>query len=567
MARGTGDKVVVPAGHAPTGQPVFVITDKEKTSGRDARHMNILAARAVVDSVKSTLGPLGMDKMLIDPLGNITVTNDGAVILREMSIEHPSAKMVIDGAKTQEDVAGDGTTSVVVLVGALLDAAEKLMDAGVHPTVLVSGYKMAAERAQQVLDSLARRVERTNDATLREIAKTAMMGKGPEVYADTLAEMCVRAVKGVEDNGAVDVKENIKLIKRVGLRSENTELINGIVIDKERSHPSMPRRVKNAKIALLNKGIEAKKPQTKAKMKIESAEQLAEFMQEDVRVVEEQVKRFAELGVNVVMTEMGIDDIGNSLLSKYGIFAVERLLSDDLKRISRAVGARIVSTASDLKPEDLGEAGLVEEVGKAGFLADKYIYIHDAKNTKAVTIVIHAGSENVADEVERALEDALKVVACAVEDQTVVAGGAAPEMEMALRLRQYANTLKGREQLAVQAYAEALEAIPKALAENSGLDVIDTLVALRSAHEGGRTTAGIDVFSGDIIDMWEANVIEPLRVKRQMISTATEIVCMILRLDEILASERREPSIAEKHWPKSYEMAKRRGMKGNIPGT
>jgi len=552
-----------------TGQPIFVITDKERRSGKDARHTNIMAIKAVADAVRTTLGPLGMDKMLIDPAENITVTNDGAVILKEMSIENPSAKIVVEGAKTQESMAGDGTTSVVVLVGALLDAAERLMDKGVHPTVIVSGYELATRKAHEVLDTLARNIKADGDCVLRELAKTAMMGKGPDIGAEALADMCVKAVKAVETNGSVDV-EAIKLIKGVsGKRFENTEFVRGIVVEKERSHPSMPKRVKNAKIALLNRPLQAKKPQTKAKMKIDDARQLSEFMHEDEAFVKAQVERLVELGVNVVMSEMGIEGIGNSLLSKHGIMGIERLLSDDLKLISKATGARIVATTTDLKPEDIGEAGLVEEVGKAGFLADKHIYIHDAKESKSVTIVIHAATENVADEVERALDDALRVVACGVEDKTAVAGGGAPEMELSLRLRQYANTLKGREQLAVHAFADALEVLPKALAENSGLDVIDTITALRNAHEMGQATAGIDVFTGNITDMWDANIIEPLRVKRQMIATATEIASMVLRMDEVLASERREPSIAEKYWPQSYKMAQLRqaeaGRRGGTP--
>jgi len=555
----------IPTGQAAMGQPVFMITDREKTGEKDARHMNIQAAKAVAETVKTTLGPLGMDKMLVDLADNITVTNDGAVILREMSIENPSAKIVVEGAKTQEDMAGDGTTSVVVLVGALLDTAERLIDRGVHPTVLVSGYQLASQKAQEVLDSLSRSVEGDGDDILRGVAKTAMMGKGPEIYAEVLADMCVEAVKAVEDNGSVDVEGNIKLIKGMGGRSESTELIKGILVDKECAHPSMPRMMKDAKIALLNRPIQAKKPQIKAKMKIESAATMSDFLHVDMRVVEAQVERFVELGVNVVMNEMAIDDLASGLFSKHGILAVERLLSDDVKRISKATGARIVSTSSDLKLEDIGEAGLVEEVGKSGFLADKLIYIRDAKQSKSVTI-IHAGTETVADEVERALDDALRTVACCVEDRTVLAGGAAPEVELALRLRQYANTFKGREQLAVQAFADALEAIPKALAENSGLDMIGSLAALRNAHEMGQTTAGIDVFSGDIVDMWDANVIEPLRVKKQMVATATEVVCMILRLDGILASVGPGPSIEEKNWPQSYEMARQRQMAGGLPG-
>ncbi|MHC1592919.1 MAG: thermosome subunit alpha [Methermicoccaceae archaeon] len=556
----------IPAGQAGMGQPVFVITDKQKTGEKDARHANIEAAKAVAETVKTTLGPLGMDKMLIDPADNITVTNDGAVILREMSIENPSAKIVVEGAKTQEDMAGDGTTSVVVLVGALLGIAERLIDRGVHPSVLVSGYKLASQKSQEVLDSLSRSVEDAGDGILREVAKTAMMGKGPEIYADALANMCVEAVKAVEDDGSVDVEGDIKLIKGIGGRSESTELIKGIVVDKERVHPSMPSMMENAKIALLNRPIQAKKPQTKAKMKIEDAAKLSDFLQEDMRVVEAQVNCFVELGVNVVMNEMGIDELASGMFSKHGILAVERLLSDDIKLISKATGARIVSTPFDLKSEDIGEAGLVEEVGKSGFLADKLIYIRDAKQSKSVSLVIHAGTDAVADEVERALEDALKAVACGVEDRTVLAGGAAPEVEVALHLRQYANTFKGREQLAVQAFADALEAIPKALAENSGLDMIGSLASLRNAHEMGQTTAGIDVFSGDVVDMWDANVIEPLRVKKQMVATATEVVCMILRLDGVLASTRGEPSIEEKYWPQSYEMAKQRQLAGGLPG-
>jgi chaperonin GroEL (HSP60 family) len=362
-----------------------------------------------------------------------------------------------------------------------------------------------------------------------------MTGKAGESYSDLLADIAVDAVLAVEDNGSVNVDDNIKMMKKVGLRTEKTELIRGIVIDKKRAHPQMPKRVKNAKIAVLSKGIEAKKVDLpKAKMKIEDPNELESFLKEEEIVIEETVKELADAGVNVVFTEKGIDDTGKHFLIKYGIMGVERVSSGDIKKISRATGARVISNTKDISPDDLGEASIVEEVGEE---EKELIYIRDAKNTKAITIVIHAGTEQIAEEVERMLDDAVRVVACVVEDGYIVAGGGAPEVELALQLREYANTLKGREQLAVDAFANSLEVIPRTLAENAGLDPIDKLVELRSAHEKGMVTAGLDVYTGEVVDMWEMGVVEPLKVKTQAIASATEAAVMILRIDDVLASK------------------------------
>ncbi|MEO2241406.1 MAG: thermosome subunit beta [Euryarchaeota archaeon] len=524
MLAGDGRQVLI----LPEGYQRFV--------GRDAQRMNIMAARVVAETVRTTLGPMGMDKMLVDEMGDVVVTNDGVTILEEMDIEHPAAKMVVEVAKTQEDEVGDGTTTAVVLAGELLHKAEDLLQQDIHPTVIARGFRMAVEKAEEILDEIAEEIDPDDEEMLKKIAKTAMTGKGVEKAREHLAELVVKAVKQVaeeEDGKIVIDTDHIKLEKKEGGGLEDTELVHGMVIDKERVHPGMPRRVENAKIALLNCPIEVKETETDAEIRITDPEQLQAFVEEEERMLKEMVDKIAETGANVVFCQKGIDDLAQHYLAKKGILAVRRVKKSDMQKLARATGGRIVTNIDDLSEEDLGEAEIVEERKVAG---DKMIFVEGCKDPKAVTILIRGGTEHVVDEAERAIEDAIGVVAAALEDGKVVAGGGAPEIEVARQLRDYADKVEGREQLAVEAFADALEIIPRTLAENSGLDPIDVLVQLRAKHEEGEVTAGIDVYDGEIKDMMEEGVVEPLRVKTQALASATEAAEMILRIDDVIAA-------------------------------
>jgi thermosome len=524
MLAGDGRQVLI----LPEGYQRFV--------GRDAQRMNIMAARVVAETVRTTLGPMGMDKMLVDEMGDVVVTNDGVTILEEMDIEHPAAKMVVEVAKTQEDEVGDGTTTAVVLAGELLHKAEDLLQQDIHPTVIARGFRMAVEKAEEILDEIAEEIDPDDEEMLKKIAMTAMTGKGVEKARDHLAELVVKAVKQVaeeEDGKIVIDTDHIKLEKKEGGGLEDTELVHGMVIDKERVHPGMPRRVENAKIALLNCPIEVKETETDAEIRITDPEQLQAFVEEEERMLKEMVDKIAETGANVVFCQKGIDDLAQHYLAKKGILAVRRVKKSDMQKLARATGGRIVTNIDDLSEEDLGEAEVVEERKVAG---DKMIFVEGCKDPKAVTILIRGGTEHVVDEAERAIEDAIGVVAAALEDGKVVAGGGAPEIEVARQLRDYADKVEGREQLAVEAFADALEIIPRTLAENSGLDPIDVLVQLRAKHEEGEVTAGVDVYDGEIKDMMKEGVVEPLRVKTQALASATEAAEMILRIDDVIAA-------------------------------
>jgi len=515
-----------------SGQPIIILDkDKTRTQGKDALGFNITAAKAIADAVRTTLGPKGMDKMLVNPVGDMVITNDGATILKEMDIKHPAAKMMVEIARTQEDKAGDGTTSAVVLAGELLNKAKILVEQNVHPTTITRGYSLAQVKALEFMDELA--IDASDDV-LENIARTALTGKSADLALESLVQLCVKVAQSIKESGKVNVKENINIIHQRGGSIKDTKFVHGVVIDKARAHKNMPKKVENAKIAVLDTGIEVEKTNTTSKMQISSPEMLSEARLEESKLVEEKVEALAKTGVNVVFTEKGIDDIGMHYLNKKGILAIRRCNDGEIKKIVKATGARVVSKVDGVEEDDIGHAELVEERGLGNY---KMIYVEGCANPKAVSILIYSGAEHVADEVERALDDALRVVGVVIEDGKIVAGGGSPEMEMATRLRKYATTHGGREQLAIMAYADALEEIPKGIAENAGLDAINILVELRNKHNKGIKTAGLNVFTGKAEDMLELGIIEPLRVKTQEIKSATDAAVMILRINDILMAK------------------------------
>ncbi len=518
------------------GQPIIILREgTERTRGQEARNSNIMAAKAVANAVRTTLGPKGMDKMLVSG-GDITITNDGVTILKEMDIEHPAAKMLVEVAKTQYDEVGDGTTTAVVLTGELLERAGELLEQSVHPTIIATGYRMAAEKAFEILKDVTHTISENDDKALLNIAGTAMTGKGAEGSKEKLAEIAVAAIKSVvdEEDGkkVVDI-DNIKIEKKVGQSVDDCELIKGIVLDKNKAHSNMPNKVKDAKIALITRPIEFSKMELEAEIDISTPGELAQYLDQEEQIVHDIVNRIAATGANVVLCQLGIEDIAQHFLAKANILAVERVEKKDIEKVARAIGANLITSVDDFDASDLGSAGVVELRGHG---EDKMLYITECSNPKAVSIIIRGGTEHVVDSTELALEDALRVVGVAIEDEKVVAGAGSPEIELALRLKDYASTLKGREQLAVAKFADALEVIPKTLAENAGLDPIDMLVELRSQHEKGNKDAGLNVFTGKVEDMWKKGVIEPLRVKTQAVNSATETAIMILRIDDVLAS-------------------------------
>ena len=515
-------------------QPIFILPEgTQRSVGRDAQRTNIMAAKIVAETVRTTLGPKGMDKMIVDSMGDVTVTNDGVTILEEMQIEHPSAKMIVEVAKTQENEVGDGTTTAVVIAGELLKNAEALLDQNVHPAVIARGYRLASEKALEILNDMAEKITPKDDHILMQIAMTAMTGKGAEYAKEKLSDLAVKAVKLVaEENMQID-RDNIKIEKRSGGSIDDSELIRGIVIDKERVHSSMPRLVRNAKIALLDKEIEIKKTEVDAKIEITSPDQLQAFLDQEEKMLRNMVDKIAESGATVLVCQKGIDDVAQHFLAKKGIYAVRRVSDSDMKKIAKATGGNVVTNLHDLRKEDLGFAGAVEE-RKIG--DDQFTYIMECKNPKAVTILVRGGTEHVTNEIERALTDAVGDVAASLKDGKVVAGAGAPEVELAMQLRKYAESLSGREQLAVQAFADSMEVIPRTLIENAGLDPIDIMTELKSAHSKKQKWAGIDVFTGKITDSWKKGVIEPLKIKTQAVSSASEVATMILRIDDVIAS-------------------------------
>jgi len=517
--------------------PVLVLKEGTgRSTGREAQKNNIMAAKIVVEAVKSTLGPCGMDKMLVSSMGDVAITNDGATIMKELDVQHPAAKMLVEVAKAQDNEVGDGTTTAVVLAGELLAKAESLLDRNVHPTVIIEGFRKAAEKAQGVLDKIAIPVDIRDDKTLREVAVTSLSSKGVTVAAEHFANLTVDAVKQVAEK--VDGKfkadiDLIKIVKKHGKSLDETELVKGLVIDKEVASSQMPKSVDAAKIALLNAKLEIEKTEFDAKINIESPDQMKLFLDEEERMLKEMAGTIAKVGANVVFCEKGIDDMALHFLAKSGILAVKSVSSSDMEKLARATGGKTLASVKDLTAQALGEAKKVEEV-KIG--DDKLIYVRECKNPKAVAIVIRGGSTHVIDEAERSLHDSLCVVRNAVEDTKIVAGGGASEEEVAKNLRNYAVKVGGREQLAVEAYAEAVETIPLTLAENAGLDPIDVMVALRAKHENPENKHfGIEVTTGKIKNMLDLAVVEPLRVKQQVIKSATEAANMILKIDDLIA--------------------------------
>ena len=539
------------------GQPILILKEgSSRTRGRDAQSMNIAAAKAVASAVRTTLGPKGMDKMLVDTIGDVVITNDGVTILKEMDIEHPAAKMMVEVAKTQDDEVGDGTTSAVVIAGELLKRSEELLEQDVHPAIIAQGYRQAAEKAQELLQTIAIDVTPDDVQTLRKIADTAMTGKGSETAKESICDLVVRAVTMIaEDDGTVDT-ENIKIEKKVGGSVDDSKIIEGMLIDKERVHPGMPAKVTNAKIMLLNAAVEFKKTEVDAEISITSPDQLQAFLDEEERMIKAIVEKIVATDANVLFCQKGIDDIAQHYLAKAGIMAIRRVKKSDMEKLARATGATIVSSIDAISDTELGVAGIVEERKISG---EEMIFVEECKNPKAVSIIIRGGTEHVVAELDRALEDAIRVVGVVLEDKKCVAGGGAPEVELSLRLREYAASVGGRAQLAIESFANSLEIIPRTLAENAGLDPIDMLVELRSAHETGKKTVGLNVYEGKAVDMREAGVVEPLRVKTQAIASAAEAAVMILRIDDIIAS-------AKSAMPDMGEGMPPGGMGGMPPG-
>lgn len=522
-------------------QPIFILPEgTQRNTGRNAQRTNIMAAKLVAETVRTTLGPKGMDKMIVDSLGDVIVTNDGVTILEEMHVEHPAAKMIVEVAKTQEDEVGDGTTTAVVISGELLKKAEELLEENIHPTVIVKGFRLAEQHVIRVLNEIAENVDETKLQVLKDIAMTAMTGKGAETSKEKLSSMVVEAVIGVLDkvNGKIQIDpDNIKIEKKVGGSVDDTELVKGIIIDKERVHPGMPKIVKNARIALIDSAVEIKDTEIDAKITITDPAQMQAFLDQEEKMLKDMVEKIAKSNANTVFCQKGIDDMAMHFLAKKGIFACRRVAKSDLEKLARATNGKIISNFDDLTETDLGFAGIVEEI-KVG--DEQMTYIKDCKNPKAVTIFLRGGTEHVVAEIKRAIEDSIGDIIATLKNGKVVAGGGAAEIEAARHLRKFSESLIGREQLAVQAFSEAIEVVPRTLAENAGLDPIDVLTELKSAHDKNQKWAGINVFTGKVMDSWKEGVIEPLKVKTQAISSATEVATMILRIDDVIAGGKKD---------------------------
>ncbi len=517
--------------------PIFILKDgTQRTRGRSAQSNNIAAAKAVADAVRSTLGPKGMDKMLVDSMGDVVITNDGATILKEMDIDHPAAKMIIEVAKTQEQHCYDGTTSAVVLSGELLKRSEDLIEQNVHPTVICEGFRLAAEKAVKLLEGHGIATD-NDDAVLTEVAKTALTGKSAGAVKSFMADICVRSVNAVgvieDDERIVDLGD-IKVEKRQGGSIKDSTLIDGILLDKERVHAGMPRSISDAKIALVNSAIEVKKTEVDAKIQITDPSQLALFLEEEENYIRGLVEKIQAAGATVLVCQKGIDELAQHYMAKAGIFAVRRAKKSDMEALSKATSGRIVTNLDDLTSDDLGHAAKVEErkIGESDMT-----FITGCPEAKSVSVLLRGGTEHVVDEIRRAFDDAVGVVSVAWEDGAVLTGGGSVLAALSRDLRTYAETVGGREQMAIEAFASALEIIPRTLAENAGLDPVTTLIELRKAHADGHSHAGINVYEGGVVDMKEANVVEPMRVVEQAIQSATETAIMILRIDDVISSK------------------------------
>ena len=518
--------------------PVLVLKEgSNRSRGREAQHANIMAAKIVAESVRSALGPKGMDKMLVDSFGDVTVTSDGRTILDEMDIQHPAAKMLVEVSKTQDNEAGDGTTSAVIIAGELLNRAEELIDKNVHPTIVIDGYRKAADKALETLEKIAIKIDPNSlEEYLKKAAMTSMASKLIADYKEFFADLAVKAMLEVTEKESktwrVDV-DDIKVEKKTGESLGETSLINGIVLDKEVVHSGMPKRMEKAKIALLDASLEIEKPEFDAKLNIETPDQIEAFLDQEEVMLKAMAEKITKSGANVVICQKGIDDMAQHFLAKKGVLAVRRAKKSDMEKLAKATGGKIVTKLDDITPADLGYAALVEErrIGD-----DKMTFIEGCKNPQAVTILIRGGSERFTAEAERSLHDALCVIRDIIEEPRVVAGGGAPELEMSNVIRKYAETLPGKEQLAIKIFAEALETIAATLAENAGLQPIDVISELRSRHDMGETWAGIEVREGKVQDMGKIGVFEPLTVKKQIIKSANDAASMILKIDDVIAA-------------------------------
>jgi len=521
------------------GQNAIILKEgTSRSQGREAQHASIEAALVIAESIKSSLGPKGMDKMLVDGFGDVTISNDGATILDEMDVQHPAAKMMVEVAKTQDDEVGDGTTTAVVLAGELLSKAQSLMDKGVHPTQIVDGYSLASEKALEYLQKIAIKVNSTDKLILKKVASVSIASKLLAEQKDYIADIAVKAVLQVAEKVGTALRadiDDIKVEKKPGGSLTDTTLIQGVLLDKEVVHPGMPKRVENSKIVLLNCAIEVEKPEFDSKLNIDSPDQMKRFLDEEEKILRDMVGKISSIGANVVVCEKGIDDVAQHFMAKKNILAVRRVKQSDMEKLAKATGARIVTNIEDLKSADLGYAKLTEERKVAD---DKMTFIEGCKDPKAVSILVRGGTERIVDEAERSIHDALCVVRDVVVEPHVVVGGGATETEVARLLRTYSQRLSGKEQLAVQAFGDALESIPMILAENAGMDPINSLMELRSKHQGKQRGAGIDPVKGKVTDVSKLDVYEPLTVKIQAIKSAGEAAGMILRIDDVIAASK-----------------------------
>jgi len=517
--------------------PILILKEGTKRDrGKDAQYNNIMAARAIADAVRSTLGPRGMDKMLVDSLGDVVITNDGVTILKEIDVDHPAAKMLVEVAKTQDTEAGDGTTTAVVLSGELLKKATDLIDSNIHPTIIAGGYRLACNKAQEILDEIAMPIDVKDKKALKVVAETSMISKSVNASREYLADLAVKAVTAVaEQNGKkwdVDM-DNIQIVKKTGGSMEDSEFIQGIILDKDPVHPQMPRKLENAKIALLDVAIEVQKTEVDAKIEITDPSQMHAFLEEEENMLRNMVKAIKDAGANAVFCQKGIDDLAQHFLAKEKIRSLRRVKKSDMEKVAKATGGVIINKIEELTADELGSAAMIE-VRAMG--EDDMTFVTGCKNPKAVSLLLRGGTQHVVDEIERSLDDAMSVVAVAIEDGKTVTGGGSSAVEIAMRLREYAASIGGREQIAIDAYASALEVIPTALSENAGLDPIDILINMRKAHKDGKVNAGLNVYTGKVVDMKDLKVIEPIRVGRQAINSATDAAVLILRIDDVIAA-------------------------------
>ena len=521
-----------------SGQPIFILPEGTiRNSGKDAILRNIGAAKAVADSVRTTLGPKGMDKMLVDSIGDITITNDGVTILNDMEVEHPAAKMMVEVAKTQENEVGDGTTTAVVISGELLKKAEGLLEQEIHPTVIIKGFRMAKEKSIEILKEVSTNLILEDTELLEKIAMTSMTGKGSETAKDSLAKLAVDAVKTIASKDGNELKidkENIQIEKKQGASIEESELIKGIVLDKEIVHPRMQKKVTEAKIALIDSALEVKETERTAEINVNTPEQLQAFIEQEHKMLKDMVEKIKESGSNVVFCQKGIDDIAQHYLSKNNIIAARRVKKSDMEKLSKSTGANIVSRVEDITIEDLGYAGIVEEKKIAG---EEMIFVRECRDPRAVSILVRGTTEHVVEESKRAMDDAVLGIISGLEKGKVVFGGGAIEIEISKRLKEYADSVGGREQLAITSFGEAIESIPRTLAESTGKDPIDILVELRTQHENGNPNAGVDVLNGNVTDMKQTGVVEPMKIKTHAINSASEAAIMILRIDDVITSK------------------------------